>query len=421
MSSSSASSPGFSSTGTRSPRPGASGCSTLRTGATSTSIVPLSPGWVRSRSTASRRPTVSALGLSRSCGSVSQAGNVSTRRSGTTQRSRSATASASRSPAVTTSTGTPAPGFAAASAAATSGWTGGGAVTASEALPAAATTRPTAGSVRTTSSTPRKVTLILLRGRRPRGTAGVRRGRAPRLVGGPTLCRRAAAPVLRTAPGRGDLAPGPLRRLVVDAPVALGADPLPVQPHPDAGVLGDPGRVLADRLGASTLLRRVALLAVGHGVLAVLGDVQRQTGRPHRLEPVPERAAGRHGLGIVAVPVEAHEVGVRLAGPPGGRVADVVARLGRVPPVGHVDRAPPDGRVRLLHHVVEVPLESDELGAGHVVLRLVERRREDPRGGALRPGTDLGVVAPFGRAAEVAAGRLPGDERPDTGVAVAGR
>ena len=84
------------------PGPGASGCSTLRTGATSTSIVPFSPGWVRSRSTASRRPTVSARGLSRSCGSVSQAGKVSTRRPGTKQRSRSATWSASRSPAVTT-------------------------------------------------------------------------------------------------------------------------------------------------------------------------------------------------------------------------------------------------------------------------------------------------------------------------------
>ena len=102
--------PACSSTGTRSPRPGASGCSTLRTGATRTSIAPLSPGCVRSRSTASRRPTVSARGLSRSCGSVSQAGKVSTRRSGRKQRSRSATWSASRSPAVTTSTGTPAPG-----------------------------------------------------------------------------------------------------------------------------------------------------------------------------------------------------------------------------------------------------------------------------------------------------------------------
>ena len=66
-------------------------------------------------------------------------------------------------------------------------------------------------------------------------------------------------------------------------------------------------------------------------------------------------------------------------------------------------------------------LERDELGAGHVVLRLVERGREDAGRGARRPGPDLVVVAPLGRAAEVAARWLPRDERPHPGVAVAGR
>src|SRR4051812_5163579 len=145
-----------------------------------------SAGCARSRSTASRRPTVSARGLSRSCGSVSQAGNTSTRLPGTKQRSRVASASASRSPAVTARTGTPAPGRSAASAAATSGCTGGGAVTASSAEPARSTTAPRPGSVRTTSSTPRKLTVevhsrIVGRTRRARCARGPR----SRLARGP--------------------------------------------------------------------------------------------------------------------------------------------------------------------------------------------------------------------------------------------
>ena len=70
-------SPGTSSTGSRSPRPLTWGCSTERTGETTTRSGPLDasvPGCRSRRSTASRRPTVSLRGLSRSCGSVSQLG-----------------------------------------------------------------------------------------------------------------------------------------------------------------------------------------------------------------------------------------------------------------------------------------------------------------------------------------------------------
>ena len=76
-SSSGASTPGVSSTGSRSPSPFTCGWSTERTGATTTLRGPLVssvPGWQMRRSTASRRPTVSLRGLSRSCGSVSQLG-----------------------------------------------------------------------------------------------------------------------------------------------------------------------------------------------------------------------------------------------------------------------------------------------------------------------------------------------------------
>ena len=76
-SSSSTSWPGTSSTGSRSARPLTCGWSTERTGATTTLSGPLLasvPGCLIRRSTASRRPTVSLRGLSRSCGSVSQAG-----------------------------------------------------------------------------------------------------------------------------------------------------------------------------------------------------------------------------------------------------------------------------------------------------------------------------------------------------------
>ena len=66
--------PATSRTGVRSARPFTCGWSTLRTGATmirgaGSSALPASR-----RRTASRRPTVSERGLSRSCGSVSQAG-----------------------------------------------------------------------------------------------------------------------------------------------------------------------------------------------------------------------------------------------------------------------------------------------------------------------------------------------------------
>ena len=76
-SSSSTSWPACSSTGSRSASPFTWGCSTERIGATTTFSGPLLaslPGCLIRRSTASRRPTVSLRGLSRSCGSVSHAG-----------------------------------------------------------------------------------------------------------------------------------------------------------------------------------------------------------------------------------------------------------------------------------------------------------------------------------------------------------
>jgi hypothetical protein len=66
-------------------------------------------GWARRRSTASRRPTVSERGESRSCGSVSQDGKTATRSGEMRQPSASARSSASRLVAVTASTGRPAP------------------------------------------------------------------------------------------------------------------------------------------------------------------------------------------------------------------------------------------------------------------------------------------------------------------------
>ena len=70
-------SPGLSSTGSRSPRPFTCGWRIDRTGATTTCSGPFEasvPGCRSRRSTASRRPTVSLRGLSRSWGSVSQLG-----------------------------------------------------------------------------------------------------------------------------------------------------------------------------------------------------------------------------------------------------------------------------------------------------------------------------------------------------------
>ena len=73
--------PARSATGSRSPRPLTCGCSTdadrARPPPASGPVAGSSaPGWASRRSTASRRPTVSLRGLSRSCGSVSQAGIV---------------------------------------------------------------------------------------------------------------------------------------------------------------------------------------------------------------------------------------------------------------------------------------------------------------------------------------------------------
>ena len=114
-SSGSASSPAASRTGTRSPSPATIGCSTARTGATTTLSGPPScspraaPGCARRRSTAIRCPTVSERGESRSCGSVSQPGNVATECGGRNAPSAAVRSSASRAVAVTASTNRPGP------------------------------------------------------------------------------------------------------------------------------------------------------------------------------------------------------------------------------------------------------------------------------------------------------------------------
>ena len=72
--------PATSSIGARPTRLSASGCSAARTDATTTSgcVAPDFDHSCMRRRACSRRPTVSALGESRSCGSVSHAGNSST-------------------------------------------------------------------------------------------------------------------------------------------------------------------------------------------------------------------------------------------------------------------------------------------------------------------------------------------------------
>jgi hypothetical protein len=100
-------------------------------------------GCARRRRTASRRPTVSLRGLSRSCGSVSHEGNSATDSAGRKQRSAAARSSASRPVAVTARTGRPAPVGASAASAATSGARRpGGPVTSSSVRPRRARRRP---------------------------------------------------------------------------------------------------------------------------------------------------------------------------------------------------------------------------------------------------------------------------------------
>ncbi len=105
---SSASCPIRNDTGARSPSPLAIGCISARTLATTTAISPYASscvsGWASRRSTASRRPTVSLRGLSRSCGSVSQLGNSTTCSAGRKPRRLAARSCASRPVAVTAST-----------------------------------------------------------------------------------------------------------------------------------------------------------------------------------------------------------------------------------------------------------------------------------------------------------------------------
>ena len=130
--------------------PATIGCSTARTGATTTCTGPCSTssasGCASRRRTASRRPTVSLRGLSRSCGSVSQAGNSTTELGSSRSRSAVASSSASRPVAVTASTGRPALAVSAASA---NGRIPGGAVRSRSARPpdrADSTARRRAGS-----------------------------------------------------------------------------------------------------------------------------------------------------------------------------------------------------------------------------------------------------------------------------------
>ena len=81
----------------------ARGCSAARTDATTTSGALARPRLACRRSASRRRPTISALGLSRSCGSVSQAGNSTISASGSQAAERGAELSDSRPVAVTTS------------------------------------------------------------------------------------------------------------------------------------------------------------------------------------------------------------------------------------------------------------------------------------------------------------------------------
>ena len=103
------------------------GCSRLRTGVTTTVSGPFgSPGpagWARRRSTASRCPTVSERGDSRSCGRVSQPGKYATLSGDRKEPNPAVRSSASRAVAVTASTN-PAER---ASAAASTGRNAGGA------------------------------------------------------------------------------------------------------------------------------------------------------------------------------------------------------------------------------------------------------------------------------------------------------
>src|SRR5450759_4168223 len=147
-------------TGTRSPRPATCGCRTLRTGATTTrtgaaAALGSAPGWASRRSTAIRRPTVSARGLSRSCGSVSHAGYSTTESTGSRPRRAATRSSVSRPVLVTASSGRPpGPPSRPARAASTNGRTGPGAVTSRVGRPAAANAAASAGSPATTSSSP---------------------------------------------------------------------------------------------------------------------------------------------------------------------------------------------------------------------------------------------------------------------------
>ena len=141
-SSRSASSPGRSATGSRSPSPATSGCSTARTGATThAERAAVAVGVAGARAGAARRAAgrrCRSAGESRSCGSVSQAGNSATACSGRKQRERGGEVLGLPAGGGDERTGRPAPsGAGAARAAARNGRTPAGATTSSWAGPGA--------------------------------------------------------------------------------------------------------------------------------------------------------------------------------------------------------------------------------------------------------------------------------------------
>ncbi len=149
-------SPGCSSTGSRSPSPGACGCSTERIGATTTDSGPVvgssSEGCASRRSTASRWPTVSARGERRSCGRVSQPGYTATVSGGSRHRSAAARSSASAPVLVTASTVR-----SRATDATANGRSAAGPLRSSEGAPIDSTAVASAGSSSAASSSPERV------------------------------------------------------------------------------------------------------------------------------------------------------------------------------------------------------------------------------------------------------------------------
>ena len=148
------SSPGRTTTGCRSPRPWTIGCNSARIGATTRSRAPIvssaGSGCASRRRTARRRPTVSELGLRRSCGRVSHAGSTATRAGPVRLLAAAARSSACRVVAVTARTRRSRAMPAARKGIAASG------VTTEPCGPSARAARAKAGSRRSPSSSPER-------------------------------------------------------------------------------------------------------------------------------------------------------------------------------------------------------------------------------------------------------------------------